>query len=153
MRKHNQVGSLDSFHSQDLISNSPSCLLYNAQMLVWRICYWINSPNWYFSLLSSLVCLILYWHRKEKFSLGHKWELKGYSCLTYKDQIFCHLLCLIIFLFVPKQHTHIILTQTITLFILAWIQFSLGSLSLELFYQGGKFQKKLWCCVRGRAHL
>ena len=33
-------------------------------MLVWRNWYWINlqSPNWYFSLFSSLVCLILYWY-------------------------------------------------------------------------------------------
>ena len=37
-----------SFHYQDLITNSPCCLPY----------YW--SPNWYFSLFSSLICLILY---------------------------------------------------------------------------------------------
>ena len=151
MRKHNQVGSLDSFHSQDLISNSPSCLLYNAQMLVWRIFYWINSPNWYFSLLSSLVCLILYWHCKEKFCLGHKWELKGW----WPDIQGLNFLSSFMFdyFLVCSKHTHIMLTQTITLFILVWIQFSLGSLSLELFYKGGKFQKKLWCCVRGRAHV
>ena len=29
------------------------------------------------SLISSLVCLILYWCCKEKFSFGHLWELKG----------------------------------------------------------------------------
>ena len=48
-------------------------------ILVWRIWYWINlySLNWYFSLFSSLVCLILYWYCKEKFCLGHSWELKG----------------------------------------------------------------------------
>ena len=48
-------------------------------MLVWRIWYWINllSPNWYFSLFSSLVCLILYWYCEEIFCLGHSWELKG----------------------------------------------------------------------------
>ena len=42
-------------------------------LLGWRIWNWINqlSPNWYFSLFSSLVCLILYWLCKEKFCLGH----------------------------------------------------------------------------------
>ena len=46
-------------------------------MLVWRIWYWINlySLNLYFSLFSSLVCLTLYWYCKEKFCLGHSWEL------------------------------------------------------------------------------
>ena len=33
--------------------------------------------NWHFSLFSSHVCLILYWYCKEKFYLGHSWELKG----------------------------------------------------------------------------
>ena len=48
-------------------------------MLVWRIWFWINlySLNFYFSLISSLVCLILYWYCKEKFCLGDSWELKG----------------------------------------------------------------------------
>ena len=48
-------------------------------ILVWRIWYWINqkSPNRHSSLLSSLVCFILNWHCKEKFPLGHSWELKG----------------------------------------------------------------------------
>ena len=48
-------------------------------MLVWRICYWINwkSRNHYSSLFSSLVCFVLHWHFKEKFSLGHSSELKG----------------------------------------------------------------------------
>ena len=51
----------------------------NLKILVQRIYYWINllSPNWYFSLFSSLIWLILYWQCKEKFSLGHSWELKG----------------------------------------------------------------------------
>ena len=45
-------------------------------MLGWRIWNWINqlSPNWYFSSFSLLVCLILYWWCKEKFSLGHQWD-------------------------------------------------------------------------------
>ena len=34
-------------------------------------------PNWYFYLVSSLIWLILYWYCKEKFCLGHSWELKG----------------------------------------------------------------------------
>ena len=44
---------------------------------VWRIWRWINSfsLNLYFSLFSSLVCLILYWYCQEKFYLGHLWEL------------------------------------------------------------------------------
>ena len=46
-------------------------------MFVWRIWSWINSfsLNLYFSLFSSLVCLILYWYCEEKFYLGHSWEL------------------------------------------------------------------------------
>ena len=48
-------------------------------VLAWRIWYWINllSPIWYFPIFSSLVSLILYWYRKEKFCLGHSWEWKG----------------------------------------------------------------------------
>ena len=48
-------------------------------MLVWRIWYWINlfTSDWYFSLFSSLIWLILRWYCKEKFCLGHSWELKG----------------------------------------------------------------------------
>ena len=34
---------------------------------------------WHFSLFSSSVCLILYWNYREKFCLGHLWELKGPS--------------------------------------------------------------------------
>ena len=50
-------------------------------MFVWRIWYWIilYSLNLYFSLFSSLVCLILYWYHEEKFGLGHLWELKGWG--------------------------------------------------------------------------
>ena len=69
-----------TLYSQDLICNSPYYLPYNS--------YHVNlenlglgqlkSPNCYFSLFSSLVCLILHWHCKEKFSFGHSWELKGY---------------------------------------------------------------------------
>ena len=47
-------------------------------MLVWRIWDRISrqSPNWYFSLFSSLVCLTLYGYCKKKFCLGNSWELK-----------------------------------------------------------------------------
>ena len=47
-------------------------------MLVQRIQYWINSlsSNWYFSLFSSLIWLILYWYCKEKFWFGYSWELR-----------------------------------------------------------------------------
>ena len=48
-------------------------------ILVWR--FGTGSAN-YFSLklflFPSLVCLILYWYCKEKFCLGHPWELKGF---------------------------------------------------------------------------
>ena len=69
-------------------SNSSLCLPYNShdigsenlvlhQLLIPLLIFY-----WYFSLLSSLVCLILYWmiynnYCKEKFFLGHSWELKG----------------------------------------------------------------------------
>ena len=39
--------------------------------------YYRLNPNWYFSLFSSLIWLILYWYCKEKFSLGHSREFKG----------------------------------------------------------------------------
>ena len=47
-------------------------------MLVWRIWYWINLVVPYFSLFSSLVCMILYRCSKEKFCLGHSLELKDW---------------------------------------------------------------------------
>ena len=60
-------------------------------MLVWKIWYWINlwPPNWYFSLFSSLFCLILYWYCQEKFCLGHSWELTGlmYSITTSRQEL------------------------------------------------------------------
>ena len=51
-------------------------------MLVLRIWDWINlqSHNWYFSLFSTLVFLILYWYWKEKFFLGlthGSWRVHG----------------------------------------------------------------------------
>ena len=37
----------------------------------------LTIPKLIFSLFSSLIWLILYWYCKEKFCLGHSWELKG----------------------------------------------------------------------------
>ena len=66
-------------NSQDLISNSPYCLLYSScnvslenLVLDQLIIPWLT---FFFFLL--LVCLILYWYCKEKFCLGHSWEFKG----------------------------------------------------------------------------
>ena len=62
-----------------LISNSPYCLSYSScdVSLENLLLDQLIIPNWYFSLFSSLACLILYWYCKEKFCLGHSWELKG----------------------------------------------------------------------------
>ena len=51
-------------------------------MLVWIIWYWINleSLNWYFSLFSSLVCLVL---KGEILS----WLLTGVKGLNIADQL------------------------------------------------------------------
>ena len=45
--------------------------------LVLRICDWINYlyPKWYFSLLSSLFCMMVFGFFK--FCLGHLWEFIG----------------------------------------------------------------------------
>ena len=63
----------------DQICNSPYCQPYNS--------YNVSSENLVldnylcqidiFPLFSSLIWLILYWYCKEKFCLGHSWELKG----------------------------------------------------------------------------
>ena len=52
-----------------------------------RFWYWINlqPPNLYFYSFSSLVCLIFFWYCKEKFCLGHSWELK--DCLPRHDSL------------------------------------------------------------------
>ena len=52
--------------------NSPYCQLYNpyngsSKNLVFDQII----PNWYFSLFSALIWLILYWYCKEKFCFGH----------------------------------------------------------------------------------
>lgn len=56
-------------------------------MLVLRLWYWINysSSNWYFSIFSSHVCLILYQYCKEKFCLDHIWELKCEQNIDQKN--------------------------------------------------------------------
>ena len=75
------------FRSQDLINNSPYCLPYMT--VTWRIWYWINQlilPDRYFSLFSSLACLILQWYCKDKIFLGHSWEKDPLVlCLQYRD--------------------------------------------------------------------
>ena len=57
-------------------------------MLVWKIWYWtISNPIIeIFSLFSSLVCMILYWYSKEKFWLGHSWELKGSERILFRGR-------------------------------------------------------------------
>ena len=53
------------------------------KMLVQRIWYWINlSPNWYFTLFSSLIWLIVCCSI-EKFCLGHWQELKVKGFMTH----------------------------------------------------------------------
>ena len=50
------------------------------EMLVWRIWSWSNSSpliDLQLFLFLLLVCLIPYWYCKEKFCLGHSWELMG----------------------------------------------------------------------------
>ena len=49
----------------------------NPLMLVQRIRYWINQypPNWYISLFPSFFLMVSSWYCKEKFCLGHPWEL------------------------------------------------------------------------------
>ena len=42
-------------------------------------------PNWYFSLFSSLFCLLLYWYCKEKVCVGHSWKLMGPLFIHFRD--------------------------------------------------------------------
>ena len=75
------------FRSQDLVNCPPYCLPYMT--VTWRIWYWINQlilPDRYFSLFSSLACLILQWYCKDKIFLGHSWEKDPLVlCLQYRD--------------------------------------------------------------------
>ena len=65
----------------DHICNSPYYQPYNSynagseKLLL--VLDQVIIPNWYYYLVSSLIWLILYWYCKEKFCLGHSWELKG----------------------------------------------------------------------------
>ena len=60
-------------------SNSLSCLPYNFcdTSLENLVLDQLLIPWWHFSLFSSLVCLSMYRHCKEKFFLGHLCEWKG----------------------------------------------------------------------------
>ena len=56
---------------------------------MWRIWYWINywSPNWHFSLFSSLVCLILYWYCQKKILSRSLMGVKGLLLFTYHTSV------------------------------------------------------------------
>ena len=73
------IPSLPIFHLVILLYVCHTTLMTLLQRIWYSINCW--SLYWYFSLLSSLVCLILYLiynnYCKEKFFLGHSWELKG----------------------------------------------------------------------------
>ena len=63
----------------DQISNSPYCQPYNSYNVSSEnlVSDQLIIPKLIFSLSSSLIWLILYQYCKEKFCLGHSWELKG----------------------------------------------------------------------------
>ena len=69
-----------SFHFQDLINNSPYCLLWysydesSENLALAQLKY----PDSFF-FFSLLVSMILYWCYREKFYLNHSKELKGWS--------------------------------------------------------------------------
>ena len=75
----NKVRISSPFQSQNLIGNSPYCLLYNS--------YDVGSENLVFIKLIiplliffcifiiSLVCLILSWYCEKKVCISHSWEL------------------------------------------------------------------------------
>ena len=62
----------------DQICNSPYCRPYNSYnvSLDNLVLDQLIISKFYFSLFSSRIWLILYWYCKEKFCLGHSWELK-----------------------------------------------------------------------------
>ena len=63
------------------ISNSPYHLPYNSSdvSLENLVLDQLITPNWYFSVFLFIFCLILYWYCKERFCLGHSWELTPMS--------------------------------------------------------------------------
>ena len=67
-----------AFYSQDLYSNSPNCLLYNSCDIGWEnlVLDQLIIPRLIFVFMLILFCMILYLYCKEKFCLGHSWELK-----------------------------------------------------------------------------
>ena len=69
------------FNSQDLNSNSPYCMPYSScdVSLENLVLDQLITLNWSLIvlILITIVCLILYWYCKEKFCLGHSWELMG----------------------------------------------------------------------------
>ena len=66
------------FHSKDLINNSPYSLPYNSYVSLENLVLdhlifpWLTT----FSFFMPVVCLILYWHGKEKFCHGHSKGLR-----------------------------------------------------------------------------
>ena len=79
-----------TFHSQDLNSNLPHCLPYSSH----NVCsenFVLNQLiflQWTVTFLYS--CGLSAWYCKEKFCLGHSWELKDWSF----PALFLHLLFL-----------------------------------------------------------
>ena len=63
----------------DQIFISPYCQPYNSYNVSSEnlVLDQVIIPKLTFSLFSLLIWLILYWYCKEKFCLGHSWELKS----------------------------------------------------------------------------
>ena len=63
----------------DQIFTSPYCQPYNSYNVSSEnlVLDQVIIPKLTFSLFSLLIWLILYWYCKEKFCLGHSWELKS----------------------------------------------------------------------------
>ena len=63
----------------DQIFTSPHCQPYNSYNVSSEnlVLDQVIIPKLTFSLFSLLIWLILYWYCKEKFCLGHSWELKS----------------------------------------------------------------------------
>ena len=63
----------------DQIFTSPYCQPYNSYNVSSEnlVLDQVIIPKLTFSLVSLLICLILYRYCKEKFCLGHSWELKS----------------------------------------------------------------------------
>ena len=70
--------------SQDLITNSTYCLPNDSHYVSLEnlVSDQLVIPKLIFSLFSLLICMILYRYSKEKFCLGHLWELGLTETLT-----------------------------------------------------------------------